>query len=130
LATTIIKGGRAIEELFRLIFTLLLSVIFSNAQETENGKTITVTIEKISNHNGKVLLSLHTKDAFMKAPGIQNKESKIVDAKVEVTFENENQRMDFEANGMPKESYGTSNNDMGFGPPQYETAKFDVRQKI
>lgn len=124
-----------------LIFTLLLSVTLSNAQETEGGQTITVTIENITNNNGNVLLSLHTKDTFMKGPGIQNKESKIVDGKIEVTFENvapgtyaimglhdenENKRMDFEDNGMPKESYGMSNNDMSFGPPQYEMAKFDV----
>lgn len=124
-----------------LIIALVLSVTLSNAQETEGGQTITVTIENISNNNGKVLLSLHTKDTFMKGAGIQNKESKIVDGKIKVTFknvapgtyaimgvhdENENRRMDFEDNGMPKESYGTSNNDMSFGPPQYETAKFDV----
>jgi uncharacterized protein (DUF2141 family) len=123
-----------------LIFALLLSVTFSNAQDSKSGQTITVTIENISNNNGNVLLALHTEDTFMKGAGIQNKESKIVDGKVKIIFENvvpgtyaimglhdenENQRMDYETNGMPKESYGMSNNDMSFGPPQYETAKFN-----
>ncbi|MDX1462028.1 MAG: DUF2141 domain-containing protein, partial [Marinirhabdus sp.] len=35
-------------------------------------------------------------------------------------------RMDFEANGMPKENYGVSNNVMNFGPPQWSDAKFEV----
>ena len=43
--------------------------------------------------------------------------------------ENENMRMDFEDNGMPKESYGISNNVMSFGPPQYDDAKFKVENK-
>ncbi len=126
------------------IFTLLLSITFSNAQDVENGQTITVIIENISSNTGNVLLSLHTADTFMKGPGIQNKESKIVDGKVKLTFENvvpgtyaimglhdknKNRRMDFEANGMPKEAYGISNNTMSFGLPQYETAKFDIRNK-
>lgn len=135
------NNRRNLSTTLTLIFALLVSVTFSNAQETEKGQTITVTIDKISNNNGTVLLSLHTKNTFMKGQGIQNKESKIVDGKIEVTFENvapgtyaiialhdenENKRMDFEPTGMPKEAYGTSNNDMSLGPPQYETAKFDV----
>ena len=39
------------------------------------------------------------------------------------------QRMDFEDNGMPKESYGMSNNPIGFGPPQFSTAKFELENK-
>jgi uncharacterized protein (DUF2141 family) len=127
-----------------LIIALLLSSTFSYAQEEENGKSITVTIENITNNNGNVLLSLHTEDTFMKGPGIQNLESKIVDGKISITFENvkpgtyaimalhdenENRRMDFEDNGMPKESYGTSNNNMSFGPPQYSQSKFDLKDE-
>jgi len=37
--------------------------------------------------------------------------------------------MDFEDNGMPKESYGMSNNPIGFGPPQYATAKFNFENE-
>ena len=40
--------------------------------------------------------------------------------------ENDNKRMDYEDNGMPKESFGMSNNVMVMGPPQYEDAKFKV----
>jgi len=34
--------------------------------------------------------------------------------------------MDFEANGMPKESYGMSGNAMTMGPPTFNDAKFEV----
>ena len=127
-----------------LIIALVLSVNFSNAQEHENGKTITVTIENIANNNGKVVLGLHTEDTFMKGQGIASAESKIVDGKITVTFENveagtyaimalhdenENKRMDFQDNGMPKESYGMSNNPMSFGPPEYSAAKFELKNE-
>ena len=124
-----------------LIITLLFAVTLTHAQEDTNGKTITVTIGNISNNNGNVILSLHTENTFMKGKGILNEQSKIVDGKISVTFknvkpgtyaimalhdENENNRMDFQDNGMPKESYGMSNNPMSFGPPQYAEAKFEV----
>ena len=37
--------------------------------------------------------------------------------------------MDFKANGMPLEDYGASNNNMTFGPPNFEDAKFIVTDK-
>ena len=39
---------------------------------------------------------------------------------------NENNRMDYQSNGMPKESYGMSGNDMSFGPPSFSASKFEV----
>ncbi len=118
----------------------ILSSILGMAQENES-YTLTVIIDNISNDNGKVLLSLHTADTFMKGSGIQHKESEIVAGKIKLTFqnvplgtyaimalhdENDNQRMDYETNGMPKESYGMSGNEMSYGPPNFEDAKFKV----
>ena len=80
----------------------------------------------------------------MKGPGIKNAESKIENGKVTVSFKdvepgtyaimvlhdiNENNRMDFELTGMPKEDYGMSNNPMSFGPPQFDDAKFEFNGK-
>ncbi|MEH6512268.1 MAG: DUF2141 domain-containing protein [Maribacter arcticus] len=39
---------------------------------------------------------------------------------------NENQRMEFEANGIPIENYAMSNNPMLMGPPRFEDVKFFV----
>lgn len=125
-----------------LTFALALSTLFSFSQD--KGITITVTIDNVKNDTGKVLMSLHTSETFMKGKGIIDAESEIKDGKVIITFENvtageyailalhdenSNQRMDFRENGMPLESFGTSNNVMAFGPPQYDDAKFKVEDK-
>jgi len=127
-----------------LIIALALSVNFSYAQDNENEKSITVTIENIASNKGKIILGLHTEDTFMKGQGIANAENEIVNGKITITFENvemgtyaimalhdenENKRMDFQENGMPKESYGMSNNPMSYGPPQYATAKFELKDE-
>ncbi len=127
-----------------LTLALVLTSVFSFAQE-DKGITITVTIDNVKNDTGKVILSLHTSETFMKGKGIKDVETKIQDGKITATFENvlpgdyaimalhdenENQKMDFnKENGMPLESYGTSNNPMAFGPPQYDDAKFKAEEK-
>lgn len=123
-----------------LALAFLFVHLIGQAQETE-GVDITVTIDNVLNDNGKVIATLHTSDTFMKGPGIQNLESNIENGKVTFIFENvspgtyaimtlhdenENRRMDFQANGMPLESYGMSGNDMSVGPPTFADAQFNV----
>lgn len=125
-----------------LTIVLVLTSTFGFAQDS--GISITVTIDNVKNNNGKVILSLHTSETFMKGAGLMNLESEIKDGKVIITFENVepgeyaimalhdengNERMDFRENGMPLESYGMSNNVMSFGPPQYDDAKFKVEKE-
>jgi len=125
-----------------LTFALALTTLFSFSQD--KGITITITIDNVKNDIGKVSFALHTNDTFMKGNGVMNTETTIKDGKVTITFENvqpgeyaimalhdenENGRMDFRENGMPLESYGTSNNVMDFGPPQYDDAKFNVEKE-
>ena len=123
---------------------LILSVFFisvtAKAQEKES-VTITVNIENVLNDNGVVLASLHSTDTFMKGAGIIDLAKEAQKGTVTLTFENvepgtyaimvlhdenENNRMDFEATGMPKESYGMSGNAMVMGPPTFNDAKFEV----
>jgi uncharacterized protein (DUF2141 family) len=126
-----------------LITFLALSLgLTVNAQNT--GITITVTVENIKSNDGKVLIGLHNSETFMRADGLDNVESTIENNKATLVFknvkpgeyallamhdENENYMMDFEASGMPKESFGLSNNPMSFGPPQFNEAKFAVNDK-
>ncbi|TYA84279.1 DUF2141 domain-containing protein [Seonamhaeicola marinus] len=126
--------------LFTLLFIALISTssIFGQQENTTN---ITVTIDNALNDDGKILFALHTNETFMKAKPIQQAKSTIENGKATISFngvapgeyaiialhdENDNNRMDYEDSGMPKESYGISNNPGGFGPPQYHTAKFSV----
>ncbi len=124
--------------------TLALSFFFVSiiamAQE-KTGIDITITIDNITSDEGKVLAGLHTEDTFMKGQGLQNLQSAIKDGKITLTFTNVapgdyaimamhdangNNRMDYQSNGMPKESYGMSGNDMAMGPPTFNSAKFTV----
>ncbi|MBR9914378.1 MAG: DUF2141 domain-containing protein [Algicola sp.] len=124
-----------------LTVSLLISTLGFAQDKTAN--TITVTIENFTSNDGKAILALHTSESFMKGPGIQNLSANIVDGKATFTFENvpsgeyallalhdknDNKRMDYEANGMPKESYGLSNNPRSYGPPIYDDAKFQVQK--
>lgn len=126
-----------------ITIVLFLNAFLGFSQNTE-GITITVTVENLKNDNGKVLLALHDASTFMKADGIQSGESTIKDGKVTIIFTNvapgtyaimgihdanDNKRMDYHDTGMPKESYGMSNNPMSFGPPQFSEAKFEVADK-
>ena len=122
------------------LLTVFLTSLLAHAQES-NGVTITVTIENVLSDEGHVIASLHTVETFMKGPGVINAQEKGKAGELTLTFENvqagtyaimamhdenDNQRMDFEANGMPKESFGMSGNDMTPGPPSFDAAKFEV----
>jgi len=123
-----------------LCFSLLFSSLFINAQE-DKSVTVTVTIENVLSDEGTLLISLHTTDTFMKGAGIIDLAEKAKKGPVTLTFENvkpgtyaimamhdtnDNKRMDYQDNGMPKESYGMSGNDMTMGPPSFDSAKFEV----
>jgi uncharacterized protein (DUF2141 family) len=127
-----------------LLIAVFVTGLFTTTAQTssDEGVTITVSIDKVKSNKGKVLFALHTEDTFMKTQPIQAAASKIEGNKVVVTFtnvpkgtyaitcvhdENNNGRMDFEDNGMPMEDYGISNNPMSFGPPEFDPAKFDVK---
>ncbi|WP_222984535.1 DUF2141 domain-containing protein [Flagellimonas meishanensis] len=126
-----------------LSLTLMLAGLMGYAQENE-GIQIKVTIDNVTSDEGQVLASLHTEDTFMKGPGIQNMAHTIENGTVTFTFSgvapgmyaimalhdaNTNNRMDYEDNGMPKESYGLSGNKAAYGPPNFEIAKFEVAQE-
>ena len=122
-----------------VLITLLLTINMF-AQESK-GITLTVVVENVPNDQGKVSLGLFNEETFMKAGPIQSAVGKTTDRSVTLTLtnvqpgqygiscfhdENDNDRMDFEANGMPKESYGISNNQISYGPPQWSDAKFEI----
>lgn len=126
------------------ILLIVLISLFCLQLTTAQNQTITVTIDNVKNDIGNVVLSLHTAETFMKSSGIQSAESKISDGKITVTFkdltpgtyaimaihdENENNVMDFDASGMPNESYGMSNNPLSYGPPTFADAKFDLKEE-
>ena len=129
-----------------ILFVLLVAIsTFSFGQnipdQSEKGTTITVTVN-LRGAGGHILIGLHTKETFMKG-ALQKGKSEIKNGIATVTFnnvlpgtygilvlhdKNDNNRMDFDQNGMPLEAYGTSNNVLSYGPPQWEDAKFEVEE--
>lgn len=122
-----------------LVISMTLTTLFSFAQDSY---TITVSVDNVLNNKGHVLVGLHTEDTFMKGKAPKNAKAEIKDGKISVTFENvepgnyavmvlhdenDNERMDMEG-GMPKESYGMSNNPMLYGPPTFADAKFELTE--
>lgn len=128
----------------KLIITILVTVaLFISTSISAQNKMITATVLNVTSNSGKVGFALYDKETFMKTP-IQAKNANIVNGKSTVIFENleageyavicfhdsnNNDKMDFHPNGMPLEDFGASNNDMSFGPPSYEKAKFVVIDK-
>lgn len=128
------------------IILLFSSIFLSQAQESSKNldeRNIKVTVVNALNDRGTVKFAFYTKESFRKKP-LFAKTADIKDGISSVNFknipkgeyaivcfhdENENNRMDFYENGMPKESYGTSNNVMNMGPPDFESSKFEVNDK-
>ena len=122
-----------------ILFSLFLcQIAFAQTETTGN---IVVSVENLSSEEGKVYFALFNVDNFLKKAPIQGEVSEIKEGVAQITFsevpsgtyavtayhdKNGNQQMDFESNGIPKENYGVSNNQMNlYGPPLWEDAKFE-----
>lgn len=128
----------------KFLATILVTLaLIISSEAAAQKRTITVTVENATSDVGKIEYALYDEDSFMKKP-IQAKQATIENGKSVIVFEsvpmgeyaitcyhdkNSNGRMDFLSNGMPAEDYGASNNNMSFGPPQYNDAKFLVTYK-
>lgn len=125
----------------KLVLILALAVGYIATAQGNKGVTITVTIENVLKDGGTVLASLHTVETFMRNDGITSASAPGVTGEVTLTFENvtpgtyaimvmhdvnDNQQMDREANGMPKEDYGMTGEMNPYGPPVFDDAKFEV----
>ena len=126
----------------KTLFTFVLALMLSTlAHAQEEGVSVTVTLENVLNDQGDILAALHDSTTFMRGQGLENFSTKAEQGKLTFVFENvaagtyavsvlhdlnSNFRMDFETNGMPKEPYGMSGNEMVMGPPTFESAAFEV----
>lgn len=126
------------------LFSLLPYYSMEAQQEEKEGVDIKVEVIHVSNSKGQVLLSLHTKKTWLKGPGVQNLSAQIVDGQSEAVFknvprgtyaimvmhdENNNNDMDVNTLGLPKEQYGSSRNPPKIGPPIFGEAKFKVKKE-
>lgn len=131
-----------IKHIFSLCKAMLFIILFASFTPITN-QNLKVTIVKLHSNDGAVLVSLFKEgsgypDDAAKAYG--KEKAYIVDKTATIIFksvppgnyaiailhdENNNQKMDKNMLGIPKEGYGFSNNASGtFGPPSYKKASF------
>ena len=131
------------QHLILALALLISSMIFAQTttEKAEEGISVTASVVNALSDKGTVKFALYNEENFMKTP-IYGKSASIENGKSTVVFENvpqgiyailcfqdenDNTRMDFDESGMPKENYGASNNIMTYGPPEFETCKFEVK---
>ncbi len=114
------------------------------AQEPE-GNIIEVEITDIDNGDGKMMIGLYSSEEDWLKKTAMSRIGQIKNGKSTVTFENvtdgtyaissyhdENNNDELDTNflGIPKEDTGSSNNAPArMGPPQWEDAKFEINGK-
>jgi len=121
------------------ICLLYISIVFAQ----DNTKSIRVNVSGLDSSKGKVMVAIYSSaDNFLKEACFR-KEALIQDNKAFVSFENiqagtyaimcfhdenDNNKLDLNAEGRPTESVGVSNNAKGFfGPPKFKDAKFLIQ---
>jgi len=128
--------------LVKIIITFLLSQTILFAQENVS-QDITVKITNLDGDSGKVYVALYNSEATFLEKKYKSTISAIKDNGCEIVFknipngtyaislfhdENDNNKMDSNFLGIPKEDYGCSNNAKGFmGPPKWKDAKFKIQ---
>lgn len=125
---------------------IYLFSVMSAITVPQDRHSIEVTIENLKSDDGKVLVGLYDsekdflEDTFMGEIGvIKDNTTKVVFNNVPsgtyavsyIHDANDNDKMDTNFMGIPKEGYGCSNNAKGFmGPPKWEDAKFELNDSI
>lgn len=127
----------------RILFlaTILISV-YSYSQDSQ-GHTVEVEITNIDSAKGQMLVAIYdTEDNWLKTP-YEGTYGKIENGASIVSFtdvpdgtyaissyhdENDNDKLDMNFLGIPKEDVGSSNNAQALmGPPKWEDAKFEIK---
>jgi len=123
----------------------VLKTCGGNEEATDEVKTVTISIKvpNVASDKGSVRFALYDKATFMQTP-LSGKMSTIKEGMADITFEdvkpgeyaiicyhdsNNNDKFDFDENGMPKEDWSMSNNPVLMGPPTFDVAKFTVENK-
>ncbi|WP_460219669.1 DUF2141 domain-containing protein [Psychroserpens sp. MEBiC05023] len=131
------------QTIVKIIIFLLCSHLL-HAQDMKE-QDVTVVVKNLDSNTGKVFISIYNSEASFLGKGFKGTSSDIKNNSCEVTFksippgvyaislfhdENENNKLDSNFLGIPKEDYGCSNNAKGFmGPPKWEDAKFEIKDK-
>ena len=129
------------------LFSAIVVLVFSTPVFAQSG-VVKVTVTDIDNTDGNVVIGIYNSKETFPVFGKEMQGAKIKPAKTgslnyifrnlpDGTYaiavwhdENDNQKMDKNLFGTPKENYGFSKNIFGtFGPPDFEEVSFEVKNK-
>jgi uncharacterized protein (DUF2141 family) len=129
--------------LVKIAVALIISIVSHQTQAQDN-YSITVTVEAVSNNDGKMFFALYNTESSFLDEAYKGTTSEIENMQCTIIFkgipkgtyavsifhdENNNGKMDSNFFGIPKEDYGCSNNAKGFmGPPKWNDAKFKLEE--
>ena len=122
----------------------LIFILFTTfMQAQEETATIEVQFQNIASDDGKMLIGLYDSEENWLKKRVMSKIGKITNGVCTVKFEevpngvyaissyhdeNDNDKLDTNFLGIPKEDTGSSNDAPArFGPPEWEDAKFEVK---
>lgn len=113
--------------------------------QDKNTFDVVVNVTNFKSNNGYALVAVFNNEASFLNKSFKSAKVKIENNQCTVTFkdlpkgiyaislfhdENNNSKMDTNFLGIPKETYGCSNNAKGFmGPPKWEDAKFEIQNQ-
>lgn len=128
-------------KLVKILSLFLIGITISQAQQKEMFDVV-VNISNFKSNKGHAMVAVFDNEKSFLITGIKSAKVKIENNTCSVTFknlpkgiyaismfhdENNNDKMDTNVLGIPKEAYGCSNNAKGsFGPPKWVDAKFEI----
>lgn len=128
-----------------LISAAIVATALLGSAQSALAADVTVTVKDIRRLQGHLLVSIFTgKENYHKNVPVTANRVKVTKSEEVITFsdlpdgeyavklihdDNDNNKLDTNILGIPKEGYGFSNNGGAFGPPAYKEAKFTVKDK-
>ena len=122
---------------------LILLMVFAASTLSAQNK-LTIVIDGIENVKGHLMAGIYNEDSFLKKPPVAGKYEEIKANEITIVFEdipsgeysvsifqdeNNNQKLDTGAFGIPTEKYGFSNNAKGkMGPPSFDDCMFKIEE--
>lgn len=125
------------------IAVIVIISLFSVSSVPQSTYSLTVEVKEADSNEGKMLIAVYNNESDFLDKTYMGTKSDISNNGCVVTFENipegtyavsifhdenDNDKLDSNFIGIPKEDYGCSNDAKGFmGPPKWKDAKFELK---
>ncbi|WP_111683581.1 DUF2141 domain-containing protein [Winogradskyella tangerina] len=125
------------------IAVIVIINLFTISSGAQSGYSLTVQVKDADSNDGKMMIAVYNSESDFLDKTYMGTQSDITNNSCVVTFENipegiyavsifhdenDNDKLDSNFIGIPKEDYGCSNDAKGFmGPPKWKDAKFELK---